>query len=62
MRDVRIGKNVHIKYGIVDESVCIGDDVYIGDEKSDKNHIALIGRDSVVENGTKIASGEIVEK
>lgn len=24
MRDVRIGKNVHIKYGIVDESVCIG--------------------------------------
>lgn len=62
MRDVRIGKNVHIKYGIVDESVCVGDDVYIGDEKSDKNHIALIGRDSVVENGTQISSGEIVEK
>ena len=62
MRDVRIGKNVHIKYGIVDESVCIGDDAYIGDDKSDKNHIALIGRGSVIENGTKIASGEIVEK
>lgn len=62
MRDVRIGKNVHIKYGIVDESVCIGDDAYIGDDKSDKNHIALIGRGSVVENCTKIASGEIVEK
>lgn len=62
MRDVRVGKNVHIKYGIVDESVCIGDDAYIGDDKSDKNHIALIGRGSVIENGTKIASGEIVEK
>lgn len=62
MRDVRIGKNVHIKYGIVDESVCIGDDAYIGDDKSDKNHIALIGRGSVIENCTKIASGEIVEK
>lgn len=62
MRDVRIGKNVHIKYGIVDESVCIGDDAYIGDDESDKNHIALIGRGSVIENCTKIASGEIVEK
>lgn len=62
MRDVRIGKNVHIKYGIVDESVCIGDNAYIGDDKSDKNHIALIGRGSVIENCTKIASGEIVEK
>ena len=62
LRDVRIGKNVHIKYGIVDESVCIGDNAYIGDDKSDKNHIALIGRGSVIENCTKIASGEIVEK
>lgn len=62
MRDVRIGKNVHIKYGIVDESVCIGDNAYIGDDKSDKNYIALIGRGSVIENCTKIASGEIVEK
>ena len=33
----------------------------IGDEKSDKNHIALIGRNTRVARGTKVASGEILE-
>lgn len=62
MRDVKIGKNVHINYGIVDENVKIEDDVTIGDEKSDKYSIALIGRGSVLEKGEVIKSGEIVER
>ncbi len=57
-----IGKGVKIDYGMVDENVVIEDDVVIGDEKSDKEHIALIGRDSVIPRGTKIKSGEIVDK
>ncbi len=62
MRDVTIGKNVCIRYGIVDENVRIGNDVTIGDEQSDKNHIALLGRGCEIEDGETIASGEIVEK
>ena len=39
----------------------VEDDVKIGDEQSDKNRIALIGRNTRVRKGAKIASGEIVE-
>lgn len=62
MRDVVIGKNVHISYGIIDENVTVCDDAVIGDENSDKNKIALVGRGCVVEKGACIKSGEIVEK
>ncbi len=62
MRGVIIGENVTIDYGIIDENVRIEDGVTIGDDKSCKEKIALIGRGSVVEKGEKIASGEIVER
>ena len=62
MRDVQIGKNVRISYGIVDENVTIEDNVVIGDENSNKYKIALIGRGCVIEKGSVIKSGEIVEK
>jgi len=61
MRGTRIGKNVKIKYAIIDEDVEIGDNVIIGDSKSNKDNIALVGRDAVVKKGTKIAAGAIVE-
>ena len=61
MRGSRIGKNAKIKYAIIDEHVTIGDNVIIGDSKSSKDHIALVGRDITVKKGTKIASGAIVE-
>jgi len=62
MRGSCIGANCKIKYAIIDEDVNIGDNVSIGDSKSDKNHIALVGRDSVVKKSSKIAAGAIVEK
>lgn len=62
MRDVVIGKNVHINYGIIDENVTVCDDATIGDENSDKNRIALVGRGCTVAKGACIKSGEIVEK
>ncbi len=61
MRGTKIGENVTVDYGMIDESVTVEDDVKIGDEQSDKNRIALIGRNTRVRKGTKIASGEIVE-
>lgn len=61
MRGTKIGENVTVDYGMIDESVTVEDDVKIGDEHSDKNRIALIGRNTRVRKGAKIASGEIVE-
>lgn len=61
MRGTKIGENVTVDYGMIDESVTVEDDVKIGDEQSDKNRIALIGRNTRVKKGAKIASGEIVE-
>lgn len=57
-----IGKDVKMNYGMVDENVVIGDGSVIGDEHSDKMHITLIGRDTVIAVGTKLRSGEIIEK
>lgn len=57
-----IGTNVKISYGMVDENVVIGNDAVLGDENSDKYHITLVGRDTVIKSGAKIKSGEIVEK
>lgn len=62
MQGAVIGKNVKINYGMVDENVVIGDGAVIGDETSDKNSIALIGRDTIIKNGSKIKPGEIVDK
>lgn len=62
MRGTVIGENVTIDYGMIDENVTLENGVVIGDEKSDKNAIALVGRDYIVKSGTHIASGEIVEK
>lgn len=62
LRGTKIGKNVHIKYGIIDENVAIEDDVTVGDEQSDKYHIALIGRGSKLPRASKVKSGDIVER
>ena len=61
MRGSRIGKNVTVKYGIIDENVVVEDGVTVGDDKSDKYNVALVGRGSVVKAGSVIKSGEIVE-
>ena len=56
-----IGKNVKINYGMIDENVVIEDNVTVGDEQSDKNHIALVGRNSVIKRGAKVGSADIVD-
>ena len=61
MQGSKIGKNVKISYGMIDENVVIEDKVTIGDEKSDKTKIALVGRNSVIKRGTVVGAGEIVD-
>jgi glucose-1-phosphate adenylyltransferase len=61
MRGTRIGDNVRITYGMIDESVTIGDGAKVGDKNSDKDHIALIGCNQVIEPGAQICSGEVIE-
>ncbi len=61
MRGTRIGDNVRISYGMIDESVTICDGAKVGDRESDKNHIALVGRNQTIAKGAKIKSGEVIE-
>ncbi len=61
MRGTKVGENVTINYGMIDENVTIEDGVVIGDENSNKNSIALVGRGYTVKANSRIASGEIVE-
>jgi len=61
MRGTVIGRNVTVDYGIIDENVTLGDGVTVGGAGSDRDHIALIGRDCEIEPGSRIAAGEIVE-
>ncbi len=62
MRGTIIGENASLNYAIVDEDVTIGDGAVIGDENSDKNNIALIGRGVEIKSGENIAAGRIVEE
>ncbi|MDE6397935.1 MAG: glucose-1-phosphate adenylyltransferase, partial [Clostridiales bacterium] len=61
MSHAKIGKNVTVRYGMIDENVTVGDNAVIGDDNSNPEKIALIGRGNTVAAGTKIAAGEIVD-
>lgn len=61
MNNSVIGKGVKMKYGMVDENVAVGDGAVVGDEHSDPDHIALIGRGNTVAAGAKVAAGEIID-
>ncbi|MBP5593644.1 MAG: glucose-1-phosphate adenylyltransferase [Clostridia bacterium] len=50
-----------INYAIIDEDVVIGEDAVIGDGKSSAEHLALIGRGTVVQNGTQLKSDGVLE-
>jgi glucose-1-phosphate adenylyltransferase len=52
----RIGDNAVIDYAVIDENVTIGKNVVIGDEKSGPENIALVGRNYVVKDGSKLKS------
>lgn len=61
MNNSVIGKNARISYGMIDENVEIGDGATVGDEKSGKSKIALVGRGNKIAAGAKVAAGEIVD-
>ncbi len=61
MRGTHIGDNVTINYGMIDEDVTVEDGAVVGDENSDKYHIALVGRNQTIAANSKVASGEVIE-
>ena len=56
-----IGAGSKISYAIVDENVTIGNGCVLGDGKSSPDRIALVGRDTVLPDGTEIESGSVTE-
>jgi len=57
----KIGENVTMDFGILDEDVVVEDGVVIGDKNSSKDNVALVGREFVVAKNSKIKAGEILE-
>ncbi len=62
MRGTIIGENANLSYAIVDEDVTIGDGATIGDDKSSKNRITLIGRDVEIASGAQVESGKMIDR
>ena len=56
-----IGAGSKISYAIIDENVTIGKNCVLGDGKSSPDRIALVGRDTVLPDGTEIESGSVTE-
>lgn len=56
-----IGAGSKISYAIIDENVTIGKNCVLGDAKSSPDRIALVGRDTVLPDGTEIESGSVTE-
>lgn len=56
-----IGAGSRISYAIIDENVTIGKNCVLGDAKSSPDRIALVGRDTVLPDGTEIESGSVTE-
>ncbi len=57
----KIGDGTRLSYAIVDENVTIGNNCVLGDKKSSPDRIALVGRNTVIPDGTSIDSGSITE-
>lgn len=57
-----IEENAQVNYAIIDEDVTVSKGAKIGDEKSSKKSITVLGRNIVVEEGAKVSSGSIVDK
>lgn len=56
-----IGAGTKLSYAIVDENVTIGKNCTLGDGKSSPDRIALVGRNTVIPDGTAIDSGSVTE-
>lgn len=62
LRNSVVGAGAKLNYAIIDENVTIGRKVKIGDSSSSADSLALVGRDSVIADGSVIKAGEVVEK
>ncbi|MBE7090017.1 MAG: glucose-1-phosphate adenylyltransferase [Clostridiales bacterium] len=62
MSDVTIDEGAEIEYSIIDENTIVGKDVIIGEPKSSKKGIAVLSRNIQIEDGVKIAGGEMIDK
>lgn len=61
MRGTVIGEGAVVKFGMIDENCTVENNCVIGDDTSDKNHIALIGRGRTLAPGTVVKPGEIID-
>jgi len=61
MRGSVIGKGVRMHYAVIDEHVTLGDNVVIGDKKSSKDTLTLVGRNSVIASDECLPSGFMVD-
>lgn len=62
MSDVTIDEGAEIEYSIIDENTIVGKNVMIGEPKSSKKGIAVLSRNIQIEDGVKIAGGEMIDK
>lgn len=51
-----------VNYSIIDESVTVSENVVVGEEKSDKTGIAVLGRGITIGKGATVKAGEILDK
>ena len=56
-----IGAGSRVSYAIIDEDVQIGAGCVLGDKKSSPDRITLVGRNTVLPDGTAIESGSVTE-
>ncbi len=59
--NARIEEKAEVNFGIIDEEAVVGKGARVGDDKSDKDHIALIGRAVRLQQKAQVKSGEIVD-
>ena len=56
-----IKDGARVSYSILDENVTVGQKSIIG-KCNEEGQIAVIGRDSILADGTNVAQGEIIDK
>lgn len=62
MAETVIDENTTIEYSIIDENTKVGKNCIIGEPKTKKSQIAVLGREINVSDGVTIKGGEIIEK
>ena len=61
MGDNVIGEKATIEYSIIDENVIVGKNAVIGESKESGKGIAVLGRNTVIDDGAKVQGGAIID-